>query len=334
MKRFFWTPLVLFAVGLALPLWLFVPSGASTYVSSAVDRVEVAAAQCSSYIASGQLRSGQTLMVGAGRINAPPGGFRIPSGVRVVGAWPGRNRITGGTIVRPFSPNDDAFVLLPADDSDPAGNVRLENLIVKGPELPGEGRGFVVDVHGPGIPAHIELVRCMAWGVGSDGFYIRQRTGPSIDCVLIQEASACRNGRHGYYLERAAWARIQDSIANVNGGSGLFMELCDLSVVTDFFADGNAGGPQIVVANTMDLLLVRGASERFYGGVGLEVRGGRHVRVDGMSFLSGATQGQLLGTSIRGVQTEGLIVDRCFHRKVRTVSTGAHYTAAQSNTIW
>jgi hypothetical protein len=303
---------------------------------SHADAIEIPASACSLYIASGQLRSGQTLEVGAGRVNCPPGGFTIPSGVHVIGAWPGRNRVTGGTIFLPASPNDDALVLLRGED-DPAGNVRLEQLIVRGTNEPGTGRGFVVDCDQPGIPAHIEFVRCMAWGVGQDGFFVRHPTR-SVDCVLIQECSSCVNGRHGIYVEHTAWTRLEGCVVNANAASGITVSLGGLSILEDCYADGNKGPAQMVLDRTVAAEIRGGACEGFQANVGVSVSGGRDVRIGGMTFLSSAPPTAPVGTSILGQGTQGTAVARCFHRNVAKVSSWqnsyGYSVAAQSSGTW
>lgn len=265
-------------------------------------------------------KKGDTIAVGPGTIKAPIGGFQVPSNIKIIGAWPGRNRITCGTIIEPASPNDHGFVLC-ANESDPPGNVRLEHLIVRASPQPGTGCGFIIDRPAslPGqIPAHVEFVRCQTWGVGQDGFFVRHGNR-GIDAVILDHCSCANSGRHGIYIEQGTWPRLYGCLPAANRGAGVYLMGVEQGLLEDVYTDANAG-PQIVINGGMWNKVVRGCCEAFVGpgraGVGVLLKSGREQRIDGMTFLSGAPPSRPAGISILGENTLSPAIGRCGHRNV------------------
>lgn len=275
------------------------------------------------------------------RITAPPGGFCVPSGTLITGAWPGRNRVTGGSIVVPASPDSHAFVLC-ADEADPPGNIRLQNIIVRGHDTPGLGHGFVLDASPAAPPAHIEFDHCMAYGVGGDGFHIRHGAGRSIDCVLLNECSSCKNGGHGVYVDTVFWPRAYGLVLNANRDAGAYLRNCGAGVLQDCYGDGNLGRAQFVLDGCMACQFARCVAERFGEAgslerVGILIRGGRENYVaDGCRFLSGVQAPSKGGTSVVAEGSSSPYVGRCFHRNVAETSrgVGAGNVAAQDTILW
>lgn len=284
-----------------------------------------------------ELDSGKPLIVvPEGRYRCPPGGFLVPDNTAVVGVMPlCRNRVGPGAWFVPHSPDDDAFVLDPADGF---GNIRFQDIGVKGAEQPGRGCGFRLNATGEQIPAHIDFERCMVWGVGGDGFNL-SHDSRSLDAVTLRDCSACHCCCRGLYLERGAWTRVRDFSVIANKGIGVHVKLSDCSVLEDAYCDGNGSpgvDPQFRIEDTMGLDVVRGACERFWNGVGLELRGGRECTVERMKFLSGSPAAAPTGTGVVGVSTDSPWIGRCLFRGVKTMTAGCGTgnTSAQDVSRW
>lgn len=166
---------------------------------------------------------GETLQLHAGVFVAPRGGFVVPRGMRLEGTHPLRNRLTGGTIIQPASPDDHGIVIPEAID-----NVTLLDLIVRGTERPGTGDGIHF-VHAK-TSGCLELRNVMVWGAGRDGIHFEATAG-SVDWLVIDGCMSHHNGRHGLYLRHAYGPNIRGGFYARNGRCGMFLDECGATAV-------------------------------------------------------------------------------------------------------
>lgn len=181
--------------------------------------------------------AGETLQLHAGVIVAPRGGFVVPRGMRIEGSHPLRNRVLGGTMIHPASPDDHALVIPQGVD-----NVTIADVIVRGPERAGEGDG--IHLVQTGTPACIELRNVYVWGCGRDGIHL-ESTDHSIDWLVVDGCMSNHNGRHGLNIRKSYGPNLRGGFYARNGRCGILLDECAAASVRDLSVEANQqAGPE------------------------------------------------------------------------------------------
>ena len=175
--------------------------------------------------------AGETLQLHAGTLVAPRGGFVVPRGMRIEGAHPLRNRVRGGTIIQPASPDDHGLVIPQGVD-----NVTIVDVIVRGPGQAGNGDG--IHLAQTGTPSCVELHDVFVWGCGRDGIHL-ESADHSIDLLVVDGCMSHHNGRHGLYIRNTYGANLRGGYYARNGRCGIALDGCASASLRDLSMEAN-----------------------------------------------------------------------------------------------
>jgi hypothetical protein len=165
--------------------------------------------------------AGETVSLNAGTYTAPKGGFIIDKSIRIAGTHPLRNRIKGGAIIIPASPDDHAIQVS-------ADNLMISDLIIHGTQKPGDGDGIHFERTSDG--GCIEFERILVWGVGRDGIHVEPHNA-SANLLEIRSCISNANGRHGVYVLTSMSPAITGGVYAGNARCGIMLDGCEAAMV-------------------------------------------------------------------------------------------------------